>query len=173
MQVQKSYFYIGIYNPIIDEVWPYFNSWDGTYLSEKNRVCSIKKAIEFESPKKAREFFHSWKHKAKWRMELVEFKKWVDAPDPVYAKGDPRSIIKNIHNGEKSSTYATTAIEWFSKIDIKSRMTPQTFQRHRTILLKYNIDIENKPSITLNDLQPAYTVRTEFETTTPQLKIIK
>jgi len=54
--------------------WPWhFHYEDGRYLSEKRRVCNVYRAATFNSPLEAREFYTTWKHHLKYRMELIEY----------------------------------------------------------------------------------------------------
>jgi hypothetical protein len=71
--VQVSKFIIGIYDPNIDEKWPWHCHYEhGTYLSQKYRICKRWTAAEFSTASDAREFFHNWKGKRNLKMELIE-----------------------------------------------------------------------------------------------------
>lgn len=79
-RIQKSFFNIGIYEQADDENWPWHNDYyNGLYLSDKKRPCKQQKAAEFDTPEQARQFFDSWRGKSKYKMEVIEFKKWITA----------------------------------------------------------------------------------------------
>lgn len=90
MQIQKSFFNIGIYDPLKDEAWPWHCKYDGAYLSPKKRICSMTRAAEFDSAEKARHFYHEWKHRSKYKMKLIVYKKWVEITELI-----SRSDMKN------------------------------------------------------------------------------
>ncbi len=72
-QCQVTVFLIGVFDPLINESWPWHCHYEhGIYLSEKYRQCKRWKAAEFETAKEAREFFHNWKGKKHLKMELIE-----------------------------------------------------------------------------------------------------
>ncbi len=146
MKVNKSFFQIGIYNPEMDNCWPWhFHYENGRYLSAKKRICSWNRPAEFETEKEAREFYHSWKQKDKYKMELIKIQKWVEIPDPVFPKDHPYSILKKIIANEKSR-FITVASLWFSGIHtIKSYSRP-TQIKYRNTLLKYGIDLFSDPT---------------------------
>lgn len=77
-QVHKSFFTIGVYDPNQNDSWPWhFHYSEGIYLSQKWRLCKIQKAIEFDDVESAREHFHQWSGSSKYKMEIIEHKKWV------------------------------------------------------------------------------------------------
>ena len=152
MKVRRSVFRVGVYSRSHDSEWPWaYESENGTYLSKKYRVCSERTAATFSTPEDARIFFDQWKSKGKYRLELVESKEYVEVPDPVFPVDHPRSIIAKINNLEPS-TIRQTAFFWFSGEDIGTLWSKATLKRHRIILLKYDIDIEQPPKQVLEPL---------------------
>ncbi|BBI99331.1 hypothetical protein FGKAn22_10240 [Ferrigenium kumadai] len=145
MRILKSFFYVGVYDPLKFESWPYFFD-EGIYLSTNKRMCSFRKAISFETPNEAREFYHAWLHKENHRLEVVELKEWVDIADPDYPENHPRSIIKSIKDGEKSSRLVIAALLWISGADPAEHYSDRTKSKYRKKLLEYGIDIFNPPS---------------------------
>jgi hypothetical protein len=145
VQVRKTFYYVGIYDPRIDISWPYFAE-EGRFLSKNRRVCSISKAAEFESPREARLFFAGWKHNAHFKMELVPGQRTVTLPEPNYPPRHPWTILKRIREGESRSCFAQTAREWYDGANMRESLTKSTFSRHWAALLKYGIDISNTPS---------------------------
>ncbi len=84
-QVKVKKYLIGVFDPDVDFSWPW--PWhchyeDGIYLRGKHRLCKRGKAVLCESAEAAREFFHQWKGKKSYKMELIEVEtiKWVE-PD--------------------------------------------------------------------------------------------
>jgi len=153
MQVYKSFFQIGVYDPVHDDSWPWHCHYDcGQYLSAKKRICSWNKPAEFEAAEEARLFYHSWKHRDRYRMELIEVKRWVEIPDPEYPEDHPRAICYRILRNESSSRYHSTAFLWFSGCDLLQMMSRPTLIKRRNVLLKYGIDIVEPPSQIMLDL---------------------
>lgn len=168
MQVYKSFFQIGIYDPVHDDSWPWHCHYeDGQYLSAKKRICSWNKPAEFETAEAARLFYHSWKHKEQYKMELIEVKRWTEIPDPEYSEDHPREIFNRILRNETSSRYKSTASLWFSGYDPLLGMSRPTRIKHRNVLLKYGIDIIEPPSQIMLDLwsqtRPAVFSNLEFQ----------
>lgn len=146
MQIYKSFFQIGIYDPKKYDSWPWHFYYEkGKYLSAKKRVCGWSKPAEFGTQEEARNFFHTWKHKAKYKMEIIEVKKWVKAPDPVYPDGHPRTIMEKIVKNEKFRFRAAASL-WFSSINAIKDFSRPTQLKYREQLLKYGIDIFLEPS---------------------------
>lgn len=177
MQVYKSFFQIGIYNPVYDDSWPWhYHYEDGQYLSAKKRICSWNKPAEFETAEEARLFYHSWKHKERYKMELLEVKRWTEIPDPEYPEDHPRTIFDRILHNETSSRYKSTAALWFSGYDLQLVMSRPTRIKHRKVLLKYGIDIIEEPSQIMLDLwdktKPVVYSDWEFQSK-PPLTIVK
>ena len=174
MHVNKSFYFIGIYDPKKHDSWPWHCHYDdGQYLSAKKRICS-KVPAEFETENEAREFFHSWKHKAKYKMELIEVKKWVDIPDPVYPDDHPRSILDKIVKNEKSR-FGVIAALWFSGADVISQYSRPTQLKYQKELLKYDIDLFSKPTDKIKNQwkNSHYTNYCDFEfKELPKLKVI-
>lgn len=72
-QCKVSVFLIGVFDPNIDENWPWHCHYEnGIFLSENFRQCKRWKAAEFATANEAREFFHNWKGKRHFKMELIE-----------------------------------------------------------------------------------------------------
>ena len=177
MQVYKSFFQIGIYNPDYHDSWSWHCDYEhGQYLSAKKRICSWNKPAEFETGEEARLFYHSWKHKDNYKMELIEVKRWAEVPDPEYPKNHPRTIFANIGRSDISSRYKSTACLWFSGYDLLEVMTKPTRVKHRNVLLNYGIDIFESPSQTMlelwNQTRPVSFSNSEFQSK-PALKIVK
>ena len=137
MEVQKSFFQIGVYDPDLYDHWPWHCHYeDGRYLSAKKRICSWNKPAEFESQQAARDFYHSWKQKNKYKMELIEIKKWVEIPDPVFPEDHPRSILKKIADNEKYRVHSV-ALLWMSGVNVITHWSRPTQLKYRKILLNY------------------------------------
>ncbi|NQY63543.1 MAG: hypothetical protein HRT38_07365 [Alteromonadaceae bacterium] len=169
MEVHKSFFQIGLFDPLFDDVWPWhFHYENGVYLSKKYRKCGWNSSAEFESPKDAREFYHNWKHREKFKMELIEVKRWVTVPDPVFPPDHPRSIIEKIRQTEKCH-HARTAIMWFMGMEIKDYMTKPTLLKHKAVLLKYGVDIETE---CLDRLEPLVSSEDVWQLSKPDLDLI-
>lgn len=146
----RSRFIAGVYDPNIDDSWPYFHLDEGVYLSKNKRLCSWKSAVEFDRPQQAREFYSAWKHASRYRLEVREFKTHIQVPDPVFPDDHPHSILKLIRNAESSYVHST-AFTWFlGKTDFC--WSKSTLARHRKILLNYGIDINLKPERLLEPL---------------------
>jgi hypothetical protein len=173
MEIQKSFFQIGIFDPEVCDAWPWHCHYeDGQYLSRKERICSWLRPAEFDTPNEAREFFHQWKNPKNYKMEVIEIIKWVKVPDPEYPDDDPRTIIKKVTSGEKYSTYWMTAHRWFWGDDIESEYSKSKFKKHREILLKYGIDINEQPAISLKPLVKNKSPFAEPVLKKPELKIV-
>ena len=72
-EITVSSFLIGVYDPTTDDKWPWHCHYDdGQYLSSKKRLCGFGRAAEFSSAEDARQFFHTWKNKQHFKMELIE-----------------------------------------------------------------------------------------------------
>ncbi len=169
MKVNKSFFQIGIFDPMEDVSWPWHFEYErGVYLSLNYRKCGWNKSVEFETPDEARDFYHRWKHSGRYKMELIEVKRWVEQPDPDFPPEHPRSIIKLIASKEKS-IYLRTAASWFAGEDISAYMTRKTLLRHKRVLLNYGIDIEEKCT---NKLTPITSIENDWQLTQPKLKIL-
>lgn len=149
--LRRSRFVVGVYDPNIDDSWPYFHPDEGVYLSRNKRLCSQKSAIEFDIPDQAREFFGSWKHSYRYALHVLEYKTYIDVPEPVFPDDHPRSILKRIRANEHSGI-AHTAFDWLSGSDFFRSYSKSTLARHRNALLKYGIDIYQKPTQLLEPL---------------------
>ena len=146
MQVRRSVFRLGVYKPEWGDEWPWaFESENGQYLSAKYRICSELSAAKFSDVDEARSFFHGRKRRDEYKLEIVESKEYVTVPDPTYPENHPRSILKRINQNEISSI-RTTALFWFLGDDLSELWSAATLKKHRTALLKYNIDIDHPPS---------------------------
>lgn len=178
MKILKSFFLIGVYDPNIDDAWPWHCHYEsGRYLSAKKRVCSRNSSAEFESPEEARLFYHSWKHSDKYKMEVIEVKYWVEAPDPVYPPEHPRSIIERVSTNERFPAGLLAAC-WFSGQDPLEKMgySKTTNVRYRKILLKYGIDLFSKPTEEMRKLLEESHPRnfSDFDfRSSPKLKLVK
>ncbi|EGR0209294.1 hypothetical protein KZY42_004236 [Vibrio vulnificus] len=142
----RSFFNIGLYDPVHFDRWPYGpNEHDSAlYLSTKKRKCGWGKAAEFNSIDEARAFFNDWKNSSKLKMHIVEFKKYVEVPDPIYPENHPHSLLKRIHQGEKHSVWVTAEL-WFRGQISTHYVSKQTLRRHRDILINYGVDIAKEP----------------------------
>lgn len=170
MQVYKSFYQIGIFDPSEYESWPWhFHYENGRYLSSKHRECGANLAAEFDSQEKARAFFGEWIHKERYKFELIEVKKWIEQPDPIYPDEHPNSILKEIESNERN-TYARTARLWWSGQDLINLYTKATLKTHRKVLLKYKIDIFDKP---VNQLEKEVLIDNTWHLSKPDLKSIK
>jgi hypothetical protein len=141
MQVQKLFYLIGVYDPALDESWPWHCHYEhGRYLSMKRRVCGQERAAQFSTEHEARGFFFSWKHWRKHKFELIPVQMWATEPDPVYPPDHPRSIFASIRANEPHPV-RLTATYWFFGADLVDVYKPKTLAKHRAALLKYGIDI--------------------------------
>ncbi len=151
----KSFFMVGIYSAdseYDEHQWTYhFESC--MYLSKKYRICSHKSAAEFENPQQAREFFHAWKFRDKYKLRLVEYKTHIKTEPPKSEPGSPREILERIRTFESSSVHST-AFMWFVGQDIHKMWSANTIKKHNKILSKYNLDILSPPLETLQPLDP-------------------
>ncbi len=149
MQARRSVFRLGVYKPEWGDEWPWaYESENGQYLSEKYRVCSEQSAAKFMDLNEAREFFHGWKRKGEFRLEIVECKEYVEVPDPVYPDDHPKAILDRINQHEMSSV-RKTAFYWFLGEDINILWSRTTLNKHRQTLLRYDIDINQVPDYPL------------------------
>lgn len=143
MRVEKKFFNIGVYDPAVDEIWPWsFHVPEGVFLSINHRLCKINKAAEFHTEKAAREFFHGWKKSNKYKFELVGITRWEEIPDPEFPDWHPRTKYKVIQQNE-NSRIANTALLWLTGNDPRQLMSGSTFKKHRDVLLKYEVDISD------------------------------
>jgi hypothetical protein len=177
MRVLKSFFMIGIYDPLIYGCWPWHCHYeDGKYLSEKKRICSRNKTALFETADEARLFYHSWKHRERYKMEVIEVKTWTEVPDPEYPQGHPREIFNRLIRDNARSCYRITLALWFDGLDPFKNVSQSARIRHRNVLLNYGVDIFEQPSQNMIDLwnESKSTNYSDFEfQSTPQLTVIK
>ena len=146
MKVFKSFFSIGIYDPSQDDFWPYHYRYeDGVYLSKKYRKCGDKSSAVFDTPEAARHFFNTWKHKDKYKFEIIETKRWTEVPEPTYPENHPNNLIKVIEQNERTM-YSRTARLWLRGENLSKLYSKRTLKAHRDKLLKYNIDIFEQPT---------------------------
>lgn len=142
MQVLKLIYIIGVYNPAHDDFWPWHCHYEhGRYLSNKHRICGRERVAEFPTEKEARDFYYQWKHCRKYKFELIPVQFWVTEPDPTYPPEHPKSILKSIAENEPYSVRLTASF-WFHEHDISTLYSVKTLKKHREVLLKYGIDIE-------------------------------
>jgi hypothetical protein len=144
MQVFKTFYVIGIYDPRQNDAWPWHCHYEyGKYLSDKHRICGDFRAAKFETEDEARKFFYDWKQYKEFKFELISRREWVDMPDPVYPSDHPKSILKSITENESHGVKITGSL-WFYGEDISTLYSAKTLKKYREILLKYGIDI-NEP----------------------------
>jgi hypothetical protein len=142
MQVLKLIYLIGVYDPALNESWPWHCDYEyGRYLSAKHRICGRERAAEFPTEKAARDFYAEWMHYRKYKFELIPVQFWVTEPDPTYPQDHPKSILKSITENESYSIRLTASL-WFYNLDISSTYSAKTLKKHRKALLKYGIDID-------------------------------
>lgn len=80
-RVHKSFFAIGVYDPEHHDRWPWHCHYDdGVYLSVAKRLCKMSNAAEFDTIDDARQFYAEWKRKRQFKMEVIEYKRWVNIP---------------------------------------------------------------------------------------------
>lgn len=170
MEVHKSFYEIGIYDPSIDDNWPWhFHYENGVYLSNKYRKCSWNRAVSFVCPKEARGFYSQWKHCTNYKMELIESKRWVEVPDRMFPETHPRSILKKLATENVKNYHRRTAARWFYGMDTKEGISTTTFNKHRAVLLEFDIDIERKCE---NIIEPLKSTDSEWQLTKPKLSVI-
>lgn len=142
MDVLKLSYLIGVYDPTKDDAWSWHFQYEyGQYLSAKHRVCGRARAAEFATEKEARAFYFLWKHARTFKFELIPVQYWVVGPDPVYPPEHPKSILKFISAHEPHSVKLTASF-WFYDQDISTLYSVKTLKKHREVLLKYGIDID-------------------------------
>jgi hypothetical protein len=177
MRVLKAFFMIGVYDPLHHSHWPWHCHYEhGQYLSDKKRVCSQNKAAEFETPDQARVFYHSWKHRERYKMEVIEIHTWVELPEPEYPEGHPREIFSRLVDDNVRSCYRMTFVAWFYGRDPFENMSQTARKRHRDVLLKYGVDVFEKPTQDMMDLWSESRSRnhSDFECQSrPQLTVVK
>lgn len=143
--VRRSAFHAGVYDPQNFDSWPWaFDFENGCYLSANKRRCSMRSAAKFDTAAAAREFYHGWKHKDRYRLEVVEFKEYVDVPAPKYPEDHPRSILSRLSGAVGNSVY-NTAFMWFLGEDPAKLWSPATIKKHTKLLLAHGIDITKPP----------------------------
>jgi hypothetical protein len=170
MEIQQTHYHIGIYDPAIDDSWPWhFHYESGRYLSAKHRICSISSAKSFPSKSEARTFYAAWKHYASHKFELIPVTQLVTVPDPVYAPDSPRGILNTLKEAKLHRTAYQIAVFWFSGDTLKDYFTQYLLNKYGKALLEFGIDITKQPLQKLEEL-PA---RTDEEDKTMSLMIIK
>lgn len=141
MQVFKTFYVIGLYDPQQYDAWPWHCHYEyGQYLSDKYRICGWNRQARFESEAAAREFYFAWKRYKEFKFELISQQSWVDVPDPVYPADHPKSILKSITENESHGVKLTGSL-WLYGQDISTLYSAKTLKKYREILLKYGIDI--------------------------------
>lgn len=167
--VLKSFFCVGIYNPEYHDSWPYFHGFDdGIFLSKNHRKCKFNSAIKFDNPNDVREFFSKWSGAKKYKLHVFPFQTHAEVPDPVFPPNHPRSILKLIKQNEYCYVHST-ALSWFLGDDYQL-WSKQTIARHRKILLKYGIDISQKPTEILQPLPSQHD--DEWRLAKPNLQVV-
>ncbi|MFT6836420.1 MAG: hypothetical protein ACJA0H_002470 [Francisellaceae bacterium] len=79
--VNQSFFFVGVFDPIHSNSWPWHHHYnDGLYLSAKRRLCKLSKSAEFSTPEAARSHFAACSNKSGYKFELIETKKWITLP---------------------------------------------------------------------------------------------
>lgn len=153
MNILKLRYVIGVYEPDNDDTWPWHCHYeDGEYLSAKHRVCGRERAAEFATEKEARDFYFLWKRARAFKFELIPVQYWVAGPDPIYPPEHPKSILKAISEHEPHSVKLTASF-WFYDQDISTLYSAKTLIKHREILLRYGIDID-QPKPDHLDIKP-------------------
>jgi hypothetical protein len=143
MQILKTFYLIGVYDPNLNGSWPWhFYYENGQYLSEKHRICGWYRAAKFETEKEAREFYFKWKRYNEFKFELIPEQSWVEVPNPVYPPDHPKAILKSIAENEPHSVKLTGSL-WLYGEDISTIYSSKTLKKHREALLKYGIDIDS------------------------------
>lgn len=167
----RSLFNIGLFDPNIDDCWPWeYHCDEGQYLSEKKRLCGWSKAAVFDSIDEARTFFTEWKGSQKWKMHIVEYKTYVTVPDPIYPSDHPETILKAINKSERHNVWLTAYL-WFRGEVSEHYLSKQTLKKHRTKLLAYGIDIFTEPTTIY--VPEKMKVDNVFHTAKPELSVIK
>ncbi len=146
MRARRSFFKVGIYPKSWGNTeWPWLLDHNNAlYLSAKYRPCGERKAAEFTTPIAAREFFHHWSKKRDYYLEVVEYKRFIDIPDPKLPPDHPRAILKTIRANEHGNVWHTASC-WFDGDDVRTLWHRDTLKKHRTLLLPYGIDIFKVP----------------------------
>jgi len=172
MEVQKKFYYCGVYNGDIDDEYPWYFESEGQFISKNGRHCKFQKAAEFVSKQGAIEFFDSWLKKSKqrrlYKLHVVSNLKWVDDPDfKEYPDNHP---MYDIDSSDVKNMYKDTARSYFWAIPFyKSKAT---IKKHRDILLQeFGLDIlEPLP----NDLKLKRINRhyVEVDNETDELKLV-
>lgn len=146
MKVQKRFYYVGIYDSSHFEKWPWFFESEGTFLSEKGRVCKIGKAIRKQDRKEAVEAYDSWlkakPSRHKYKLHIVECIEWTEDPAvKPYPDGHP---LIEVMASDLRFTYKHTALDYFfdRNKDIEFH-SDKTRKKHRKLLLdRFGFDID-------------------------------
>jgi hypothetical protein len=164
----RSFFLVGIYDPLIHDSWPYFHSYDGIFLSKNKRLCKYNSAIIFDSASEVRSFYSDWKHSNRYKLYPFEYKIHVDVPAHVFPDGHLNSIFKAICESESNGVKFTAYIWLTGRSDYS--FSKVTLAKHRKLLLPYGIDINAKPQ-SLLELPPSLDDLTWY-LPRPQLSIL-
>lgn len=153
MQVHKSFFMVGVYDGNQNDQWPWHCHYDeGVYLSTKKRRCTQRSAAEFDCIEDARAHYHSWKNRDKYKLEIIEYKRWIEIEDPEFPADHPRSILKRIKETETGYIRHQIAFCWFLGFDITKIASSKRLKTLRKDLIKYGIDIGKPPETKLEPL---------------------
>lgn len=170
MEFQQTHYHIGIYDPAIDDSWPWhFHYERGRYLSAKHRICSINSAKSFPSKSEARAFYAAWKHYASYKFELIPVMHLVTVPEPEYAPDSPQGILQSLKTAELHRTAYQIAFFWFSGYSLENYFSKYLLGKYRQILLKFGIDITKAPSQKLEE----HATQIDEDDKKKHLKIVK
>jgi len=172
MDVEKKFYYCGVYNSEIDDKYPWYFAYEGQFISKNGRHCKFPKAAKFINKKEAIEFFDLWLKKNKqrsiYKLHIVTELKWVDDPEiKPYPDNHP---MYRLNSSDLKRTYKNTANSYFWAIPFWKSAT--TMIKHRNILLEeFGFDISEPlpEELKLKRVNLHYVERTSKTT---QLKIV-
>lgn len=73
----KEYFVIGVYDPSLDDAWPWhFHYEHGCYLSAKKRVCNCTRYAVFSSADLALDFWTGYANPKDLAFEIISFRSY-------------------------------------------------------------------------------------------------
>lgn len=130
----------------------------------------MRSAAKFETSTAAREFYDSWRHKDRYRLELVECKEFVEIPEPDYPEDHPRSILNRLSGTVDRNAY-NTAYLWILGEDPAELWSQTTIKKHAKILLAEGVDITKAPRQLLEPHAVAHDY--EWHLQEPTLSVVK
>ena len=131
--MKKKFFMPGVFDSENYPEWPYYHPHEGTYLSEKGRICKEAKSALFTKRNDAVNFFDQWKSKGKnkeqYKLHIIEC--LIDVEESPYQKNHP---MLQINASDLRQNYKNTALAYFYGWD--QYASKSTLKKHRTLLLE-------------------------------------